>query len=227
MAITDWHEWHREYDNPQSELAARMRTVQRHVAEVVAQCAPGPVTVVSICGGEGRELIGALQNHPRRLDVRGRLVELDADNAAVARRRAQEAQLDRFEVVTGDAGVTDSYDGVGPADVVVVSGVFGQLDDDDQMRTIEFLRAICKQDAYLVWTSYRRDEERLEKLRRFLDDRGFEEVEFECLDGDTYRFTVAVSRHTGSLQPFVKHQKIFTYGSSQRRHRDQDTSSMP
>jgi hypothetical protein len=34
--------------------------------------------VISLCAGQGRDLLGVLADHPRREDVRARLVELDA-----------------------------------------------------------------------------------------------------------------------------------------------------
>ena len=53
MAISDWNEWHQEYDEPGSELAERLRLVQKRVATVVDACPSGTVTVVSICAGQG------------------------------------------------------------------------------------------------------------------------------------------------------------------------------
>ena len=64
MNISDWNEWHEEYDDPNSELACRLRLVQGYVVAVVDALEDDPVSIVSICGGQGRELIGALENHP-------------------------------------------------------------------------------------------------------------------------------------------------------------------
>jgi hypothetical protein len=217
MDTSNWNTWHLEYDDPESELVGRLNAVQRHVSEVVEACPPGPVTVVSICGGQGREVIGALADHPRRPDVRGRLVELDPDNAASARQRAKDAGLDLFEVVTGDASVSASYEGLPPADLVVLSGVFGHLDDPDQVHTIEFLTQICKSGAAVVWTSYLRVEGRAERLRQYFVEQGFDEVVFERIPGDDLRFTVALSRYAGSQQQFARDATIFEFGSSRKR----------
>ncbi len=67
MAIADWNDWPRAYDDPSSELVGRMHAVPAQVATVVSECPPGPVTVVGVCGGQGREVIGALADHPSRL----------------------------------------------------------------------------------------------------------------------------------------------------------------
>ena len=73
---------------------------------------PGPLRAISLCAGQGRDLISALAGHPRRYDVRARLVELDPRNTETARQAAQAAGLPRVEVVTGDAALTDTYAGI-------------------------------------------------------------------------------------------------------------------
>jgi hypothetical protein len=214
--IADWHEWQKGYDDPGSELAGRLRAVRAHVASVVDGAPPGPVTIVSICGGEGREVIGALEDHPRRGDVRGRLVELDPKNAAVARRSAKEAGLAGLEVVCGDASMTNAYDGLLPADLVVISGLFGHIDDDDQQSTIEFLRQLCRQGGSVVWSFTARRPPRVPKLRRFFAEREFEELSFVTLPGDDLALTVALSRYRGTHQKFAADTTFFTFGSSHR-----------
>jgi hypothetical protein len=226
IRIDRWSEWHDEYDDPDSELALRMRTVRKHVAAVVAACPPGPVTVVSICAGQGREVIGALENHSRREDVRGRLVELDADNAAFAREWAGNAHLDALEVVNGDASVSDAYAGLARADLVVVSGLFGHLDDEDRVSTIAFLRQILRSGGHVVWTGFLRDNGPVEKLRRFFVEQSLDEVETEFLPGEEYRFTVTLSRYAGSEEPLQANTKLFTFGSA-RKHRHEHGSDDP
>jgi hypothetical protein len=215
--IADWHDWHERYDDPTSELAGRLRAVRTHVAAVVRDAPEGPVTVVSICGGEGRELIGALVGHPRRGDVHGRLIELDPRNAAVARRGAKEAGLDGLEVVTGNASDSDAYVGLPPADLVVISGLFGHLDDEDQISTIEHLRQLCRTGAGVVWTFTGVVPDRVPNLRRAFVAREFEELAFEEIPGDELALTVCLSRHRGDPRPRRAHTTFFTFGSSRQR----------
>jgi hypothetical protein len=217
--IGDWSAWHDEYENAGSELNARKRAVQAQVAKIVEQRPPGPVTIVSICGGQGREVIGALETHPRRADVRGRIVELDAENAAFARAWAQEAQLGDLEVVTGDASIADSYAGLPPVDLVVISGVFGHLSDADRQRTVGFLRQICRQGGCVVWTFFRRNEEQTARLRGYFAGQMFDEEEFETLSGE-YAFTIARNRYLGAPALFEPHAKIFTFGSSREKREE-------
>jgi hypothetical protein len=51
-------------------------------------CTAGEVRLISLCAGQGRDLIGVLTGHPRRDDVRARLVELDERNVVLARQVA-------------------------------------------------------------------------------------------------------------------------------------------
>jgi putative intracellular protease/amidase len=212
--IDSWNDWHSEYDDPDSELAGRMKGVQRAIDEVVSACPEGPIQIVSICGGQGRDLVGALAEHPRRDDVRVRMVELDPGNVAFARRTAAEAGIEGFEVVEGDAGSSDAYAGLPPADLVVVAGLYGHLDDDDQVRLNAFLRQICREGGIVVWTFFQRARRRTERLRRYFVDEGFEEVRFEVLPGEEYQFTVALSRLDRPTEPFEPGRTVFTFGSS-------------
>jgi hypothetical protein len=222
--VGEWSDWHDAYEDTSSELVGRMLGVRRHVAEIVAEAPAGAVTVLSICGGQGRELIGALEDHPRKSDVRGRLVELDADNTAFANRWATKAGLLGLEIVTGDASLGASYDGLAPVDLVVISGVFGHLSPSDRLRLIDFTRQLCHADTGIVWTSHLSNDGPAEWLRRAFLERRFEEFEHGLVPGDDFQFTVTRSAYRGAPQPFDPHEKIFTFGSS-RAEREGTTSA--
>jgi hypothetical protein len=115
---------------------------------------PGAVPVISLCAGEGRDVIGTAAGHPRRADVRARLVELDPRNVAAARRAAAAAGLDGVEVTQADAGQADVYAGAVPARTVVACGVFGNLADTDIQRTVAALPGLCAPGAGVIWTRH-------------------------------------------------------------------------
>src|SRR2546423_4781084 len=119
MVEKDWYAWHGDYDVPGSVIALRLTAVQERIAAALDEFPAGPVTVLSLCAGQGRDLLGVLAGHPRRDDVTARLVELDPRNVEVARRTATEAGLSGVEVVVGDAALSDHYAGLAPADLVL------------------------------------------------------------------------------------------------------------
>jgi hypothetical protein len=211
--IENWSSWHDEYENAGSELHTRKRGVQTHVDALANEAASGPITIVSICGGRAHEVIGALENHPRRADVRGRIVELDEENSAFAREWTQKAGLGSLDVLTGDASVAESYKGLPRADIVVISGVFGHLSPADRRRTVDFLPQILRKGGHVVWTFTHTDETATNALRDYYRENGFAEEAFAPLGGK-YCLTVARNHFTGEEKPFDADAKFFTFGSS-------------
>src|SRR3984885_16289505 len=95
-------------------LAAGER-VQGHLRAELERAPAGEVRLISLCAGQGRDVIGVLAGHPRRDDVCARLVELDERNVAVAQQAVRAAGLDGVEVLQADAGTTDACVGAVPA----------------------------------------------------------------------------------------------------------------
>src|ERR1700733_14582649 len=106
MAPRDWQAWADDYDVPGSPLGPRAGAVRAWGREARNHARPGPLRAVSMCAGQGRDLIGVLASHPRGREVTARLVELDPRNAAAARAAASAAGLPDVEVVIGDAGLS-------------------------------------------------------------------------------------------------------------------------
>lgn len=128
--------------------------VQARLGEALDRCRPGPVQVVSMCAGQGRDVLGVLAHHRRAGDVVARLVESDPRNAALARQGA--SPFAGVEVIEADAGGTDAYIGAVPADIVLACGVFGNISDDDIHRTVAAFPSLCAPGAAVIWTRHRR-----------------------------------------------------------------------
>ena len=79
----DWHDWHAAYDR-ESTLHRRLEVVRRRIGEALDASPPGEIRVISMCAGQGRDLLPVAAAHRRRDDVVARLVELDARNAEIA-----------------------------------------------------------------------------------------------------------------------------------------------
>ncbi|MFJ6674333.1 class I SAM-dependent methyltransferase [Actinosynnema sp. NPDC091369] len=168
----DWHGWHADYDRPDSRLARRLRAVQEQVRAALDDSPPGPLRVVSLCAGQGRDLLEVLVDHPRRDDVRARLVELDPRNTEHAAARA--AGLPGVEVLTADASLTDHYRDLVPADLVLVCGVFGNITDEDVERTVDHCAALCRTGGTVIWTRHRGAPDLVPSICAWFEERGFE-----------------------------------------------------
>jgi hypothetical protein len=201
----DWHEWHRSYDTPDSPLALRLATVQRRITDVFDGAPPGPVRVISMCAGQGRDLLGVLETHARRNDVTGRLVELDPELAGVARAGAPAG----VEVLCADAGACASYEGAVPADLVLVCGVFGNIADADIARTIEMLPTLCAPDAIVIWTRNRKPPDATPKTRARFSATGFEDVAFDA-PGEVL-YAVGTQRLVVAPRPFDPAPRLFEF----------------
>jgi hypothetical protein len=116
---THWVQWHKKYDDPESHLQRRLAVVRNRIAEALDRRPPGPIRVVSMCAGDGRDLLHVLQTHPRSADVSGRLIEL---NPALAE-RARAAAPPQIEIACRDAGESDAYEGAVPVDLLLCCGV--------------------------------------------------------------------------------------------------------
>jgi hypothetical protein len=91
--VKDWVAWHEAYDDPSSALSVRLRWVRSHLSDAIDRAPAAPIRLVSLCAGQGNDVIGVLPDHPRRDDVHAVLVEADARNAGLARRAAADHSL--------------------------------------------------------------------------------------------------------------------------------------
>lgn len=205
----DWFEWHSKYDDPGSGLGKRLAVVQSLVRTALDGMPPGPARAVSLCAGQGRDLLEVLASHPRRGDVSARLVELDERNVEVARAAAAALGLTGVDAVVADAGTTDAYDGAVPANVVLVCGVFGNVSDEDIESTIRFLPQLCAAEGVVVWTRHRHPPDRTPLIRAAFARSGFTELAFET-DADAL-FGVGAHRLRAALVPLQPGRRLFSF----------------
>lgn len=111
-SVTDWQAWHGHYDDRDSSLSRRLCVVQQRLNELVSGEA-GSQRVLSLCSGEGRDILPVLArlSNERRPEVI--LVELDPALAAAAERRAVDAGV-AATVVVGDSGLAKTWQTVAP-----------------------------------------------------------------------------------------------------------------
>ena len=188
--MSGWVRWHDAYGDPGSALSRRLRIVQGHIEDWLDSRPEGPLTVVSACAGQGRDVIEVLRRRGDADRVRATLLEADPENVAAARAAAPST----VDVRCADAGDLASYRDVTPADLVLLAGVFGNIGDGDVRRTVATLPHLCRPGATVIWTRSRREPDLTGSIRAWLADAGFAEHAFDAPEDAL--FSVGVHRLT-------------------------------
>ncbi len=214
-----WVRWHAPYEDASSNLSLRLRTVQSMVrqvldgfvgGEVAAAAPPSTIRIVSLCAGQGRDVIDVVADHPRRGDVSALLVELDPDLVAFARERTAAAGVaDQVRIEEGDASLARWYASMVPADLVLVCGVFGNISSSDITATIGSLTGFCRPGGHVIWTRHRRPPDATPAIRADFAAAGFTELAFEAPEGTV--MTVGHHRLDGPTGPFDPDRRLFDF----------------
>lgn len=217
MPTWDWHTWHDRYDQPGSNMARRLSAVRERIRIALDASPRGPLQIISMCAGQGRDLLAVLPQHPRRDDVHARLVELDGRNAKIARQSASDTGLDGIEVIVGDAGELASYADVAPADLVLVCGVFGNISVEDIQSTVAACSQLCKSGGTVIWTRHRRQPDLVPQICRWFKENDFEQL---WLSSEGELFGIGANRFTGKPRPLAGSKQMFSFTDmSERRDR--------
>jgi hypothetical protein len=212
-----WVRWHSSYEVPSSGLSRRLAVVQSMVRVALDEIPgpathPGPIRMVSLCAGQGRDVIDVVATHPRGQEVSALLVELDPALVAFARERAAAAGpgvAERIRIVEGDASQSERYADDVPADIVLVCGVFGNISPADITRTIQAMRGFCVSGGHVVWTRHRRPPDLTPAIRADFAAAGFTELAFEAPEGTV--MTVGHHRLDAATTSFDPDQQLFDF----------------
>lgn len=210
-----WQQWHEEYDNPDSALSwrvAQVRTWADKALDAAFAATDGPVRVLSLCAGDGRDVLGVLEGRTDTDRVRSTLIELDPDLAAQARARAEAGGF-AVDVRTTDAGTTEALVGAVPAEVVLLCGIFGNISHDDLHRTIAAVPMLCAPGARVLWTRGRAiaDTDPTDQIRAWFAEAGCTELDFVTLERG-HRPSVGLARFDGEPRPLDPGVRLFAFG---------------
>jgi hypothetical protein len=208
-ASSDWYEWHRPYDDAGSQLSRRLRLLQRHITAWLDARPDPALRVVSICAGQGRDLLGVLADRPDAARVTAHLIESDPRNIAVARASIAASGITGVTVACADAGDPANYVAAVPADLVLLAGVLGNLSNADARATIAALPQLCAAGATVIWTRIRQDPGLTGNVRRWLAATGFAERTFDTPKGAP--FTLGVHEFHGRPQPLTPRGRLFRF----------------
>ncbi len=218
----EWVEWHRGYEQDTNQ-SRRLATVIQLIRQALEAAPPGPIRVVSLCAGDGRDLLGALSAHPRSEDVRARLVELDPELVHRGEERLRRDGTRGVEFVQGDASTTEAFEGAVPADLVLVCGVFGNVTDEDVRNTISHLPELSAAGATVIWTRGRFAPDLTPTIRAWFRDAGFDELSFVPVPNSTA--SVGAHRLRAPPRRLPSSTRLFTFLPKEARPSEQHTGS--
>ncbi|MFK0730802.1 MAG: class I SAM-dependent methyltransferase family protein [Gloeotrichia echinulata GP01] len=215
----DWYEWHDLYKT-EPKLQQRLEIVREYIAYSLNASKNGAISILSVCAGDGRDLLGTLKNHPRAKDVSARLVEINSDLVKSGRATIESLGLTKqIEFINDDATIATNYLGAIPADIVIVCGVFGNLADEAELnRLLDNLSFLSKPGAFVIWTrGHSNDIPHSDNVRKILRASRFEEVSFKLTaTGD---MGVGLHRYLGENLPQPKEQQLFVFSGVPRKAR--------
>ena len=105
---------------------------------------------------------------------------------------------------------SDAADGAGPADVLLVCGIFGNVEPADAHRFIGLMPTLCAPGATVIWTRHRLPPDLTPDIRTWFAEAGFDELAFLAPDAEGF-VGVGAHRLVADPQPFVRHERLFTF----------------
>jgi hypothetical protein len=192
------------YEDPSSITSQRLAVVRDRIRNSVEAMPPGPVRTVSICAGDGRDLVGSLAEHPRRVDVQGLLIEIDP----VLAERGRASLWPGLDYLVGDAALTDNYLGAVPADLVLACGIFGNISDDDIAATVRAMPGFLAAGGQVIWTRHRGAPDLFTTIDGWFIEAGFARV---FVSAPEHQYGVGVHRLVGEPRPLPQGEHLFTF----------------
>ena len=209
--MRDYLKWHEAYDDPASDLSWRLRQVQAHIRSTLDQN-QGHVRILSLCAGDGRDVLQVLAERDDSLRIQTILIELHPVLAQRAQEFAAKAGLANVSVRTIDAGNTTAYVGSVPADLVIMMGIFGNISDADVRRTIHTAPQLCRPGAVMLWSRSTEGVGGNRSIRDWLAEAGFSELDYREFDhAEGERAALGSARYDGPPQPLIAGQQLFAF----------------
>lgn len=210
VRVTDWLSWHQAYDDPGSSLARRLEVVRRRLSQALDGLSAAEPLLLSLCAGDGRDVVGVLAARAPRCQVTAVLIERDATLACRASAAAARTGLSSVQVRCGDAGDPASFSGVLPVDVLMLCGIFGNIEHAAVKRLIKVIPRLLRLGGYVIWTRGASEPDRRPEIRQWFRSAGLEEVAF---DGGPEPYGVGMNQQRG--QPVLAHEvlsdRLFTF----------------
>lgn len=189
--MRDWLRWYGDYDDPTSSLARRLEGVKRRLTEALDGAASTVPTILSLCAGDGRDVIPVIAARPTTSPVTAILVENNHTLANRARGASAAVGCSQVQVRCRDAGDPASFADVLPVDVLMLCGIFGNIEHRTVKDIIDLIPRLVVLGGYVIWTRGGSEPDRRPEVRHWFRAAGLDEVAF---DGAPERYGVGLNQ---------------------------------
>jgi hypothetical protein len=212
--VKDWLVWHEAYDDPSSSLARRLGVVRRRLEEVLDAPAGERRQLLSLCAGDGRDVIPVLAAQATSSSVSALLVERNEELSRRALQSASSSGLGTVEARCADAGDPASFNDVLRVDVLLLCGIFGNIEHGRVKRVIDVVPHLLAKGGYGIWTRGASDPDRRPEVRSWFRAAGLDEISF---DGAPETFAVGVNQLVSGWPDTPRHLPSRLFSFVQRR----------
>jgi hypothetical protein len=207
-----WTNWPlRAYRQRRYQL--RLAAVQEHLSERLDAAPAGPVRIISICAGDGRDLLGVLEAHHRRNDVTAWLIEQSSQSVIAGSARLTSLGLDSaVRFLHADATLYATYQAIAPADIVLLCGVWGHVPVHERTRVIRALACVCKSGGTVIWSrSVAKGLGQLDQIQSLFRAPSWERIGLTLTPDKSW--AVATHRHCGRVVDPPPDGQIFHFSA--------------
>jgi hypothetical protein len=209
QSVRDWLAWHTEYDDPASRLFQRLQVVRARLGGILDSVHPRVPQLLALCAGDARDVIPVLASRVDGHRVAAVLVEQDETLARRARATAEAAGLGNVEVRRADAGNVGVFRDLLPVDVLMLCGVFGNIEPAAVRHLVEQVPAMVTGGGSVIWTrGGQQPHDPRPEVRRWFVQAGMPEVSF---DGPPNGYGVGVNRVESSRPRQIDERRLFTF----------------
>jgi hypothetical protein len=208
--VKDWLGWHRAYDDPRSSLARRLEVVKGRLGEALERVTATEPKVLGLCAGDGRDVIPVLAARAASSRLAAVLVE---QNPTLARRASESSAMagrGQVQVRCGDAGDPASFADVLLVDVLMLCGIFGNIEHRCVKHIIDLVPRLVVPGGYVIWTRGGSMPDRRPEVRQRFRAAGLDEVAF---DGTPESYGVGLNQLRRSSAPADRAlpDRLFTF----------------
>lgn len=195
----------------------RLAAVQSHFACALDQVPGDRATVLSMCAGDGRDVIEVLAAHPRRNDTSAWLVELNPKSVALGMQHASSARLESaVTFLNADATDYAIYRSIAPADIVLACGVWGHVPAAERSQLVRAFASLCTPGGCVIGTrGLAKGAGRLADILSLFSSDWWEQVNLTFTPDQ--QFAVVTHRYRGPVNRLPASGRIFNFARNAGR----------